>query len=222
VPRTLVTAEVERMIADGAQLVEVLPSDAYQREHLPGAINIPLGDLAAGTVEQLDKHRAVITYCYDHQCDLSARGAALLEDLGFSDVYDYTASKAAWLACGLPSEGTLRPESRAGAIARKEVVTCAPDATVADLLDRARDGSLIVVVADRVVLGVVRPEALGLPPDLTAREVMVSAPPSVRPSITAGELARSMDKDGQLWVLVTHLDGELVGVLFRDDLDGQH
>jgi CBS domain-containing protein len=51
---------------------------------------------------------------------------------------------------------------------------------------------------------------------------MLTAPPSVRPSITAAELAKSMDEDGRRWVLVTHLDGVLVGVVHREDLDGQH
>jgi rhodanese-related sulfurtransferase/CBS domain-containing protein len=222
VPKTLDTADVERMAADGAQLVEVLPAEDFQREHLPGAISIPLADMTAERVERLDPRRAVITYCYDHQCDLSARAAALLEVLGCSEVYDYTASKAAWLACGLPSEGSVRSASRAGAIARTDVATCGPDATVGDLPDRGPEGSLTVVVADDVVVGVVRPEARQLPPDLAVRDAMLTAAPSVRPSITAAELAKSMDKDGQRWVLVTHLDGVLVGVVHREDLDGQH
>ena len=222
VPKTLDTADVERMAADGAQLVEVLPADAYQREHLPGAVNIPLDAMTDDEVARLDKHRAVIAYCFDHQCDLSARAAALLEVLGFDEVYDYTASKAAWLACGLPSEGTLRSESRAGAIARADVATCGPDEAVGDLVERGPAGSLIVVEAGGVVVGVVRPEARQLPPELAVRDVMLTAPPSVRPSITAAELAKSMDDDGQRWVLVTHLDGVLVGVVHREDLDGQH
>jgi rhodanese-related sulfurtransferase/CBS domain-containing protein len=222
VPKTLDTADVERMAADGAQLVEVLPAEDFHREHLPGASNVPLAEMTADSVAHLDTSSPVIAYCYDHQCDLSARAAALLEVLGFSEVYDYTASKAAWLACGLPSEGTVRSGSRAGAIARTDVATSAPDDTVGDLADQGPKDSLTVVVAGDVVVGVVRPEARQLPPDLAVRDVMLTAAPSVRPSITAAELAKSMDRDGQRWVLVTHLDGVLVGVVHREDLDGQH
>ena len=50
-----------------AQLVEVLPSDEYENEHLPGAINIPLKMLDADTTAQLDPARPVIVYCYDYQ-----------------------------------------------------------------------------------------------------------------------------------------------------------
>jgi rhodanese-related sulfurtransferase len=50
-----------------AQLIEVLPSDEYEDEHLPGAINIPLGTLDRETTRQLDSERPLIVYCYDYQ-----------------------------------------------------------------------------------------------------------------------------------------------------------
>ena len=56
--------DVLRLLQEGAQLVEVLPSAEYEDEHLPGAINIPLRELAAAP-ERLDAHRATIVYCYD-------------------------------------------------------------------------------------------------------------------------------------------------------------
>jgi phage shock protein E len=59
--------EVQRLVAAGAELVEVLPQDEYEDEHLPGAINIPLKTLTRDTVSQLDRNRAVITYCNDYQ-----------------------------------------------------------------------------------------------------------------------------------------------------------
>ena len=60
--------EVQRLLDDEqAQLVEVLPPDEYEDEHLPGAINIPLKTLDAQSAEQLDRERPVIVYCYDYQ-----------------------------------------------------------------------------------------------------------------------------------------------------------
>lgn len=55
--------EVGRMLADGAQLVDVLPSNAYEREHIPGAISIPLKRIDADGPRQLDQSRPVIVYC---------------------------------------------------------------------------------------------------------------------------------------------------------------
>src|ERR671937_685709 len=67
VMRPIDREELERLIADGAQLVEVLPREEYEEEHLPGAISIPLKELDAGSVKVLDRDRPVVAYCYDYQ-----------------------------------------------------------------------------------------------------------------------------------------------------------
>ena len=60
--------ELQRLLRDEqAQLVEVLPPDECEDEHLPGAINIPLKTLDRETNRQLDRERPVIVYCYDTQ-----------------------------------------------------------------------------------------------------------------------------------------------------------
>jgi rhodanese-related sulfurtransferase len=58
---------VRRLLADGAQLVEVLPQSSYEREHIAGAINIPLKELNRERARQLDRDRPVIVYCNDYQ-----------------------------------------------------------------------------------------------------------------------------------------------------------
>lgn len=65
-PEEIDRREVQRLVAEGAQLVEVLPPEEYAEEHLPGAINIPLRRLAERAGE-LDRDRPVIVYCHDHQ-----------------------------------------------------------------------------------------------------------------------------------------------------------
>jgi rhodanese-related sulfurtransferase len=68
VPAAIDRDEVARLLREEqAQLVEVLPADEYDDEHLPGAINIPLKLLDANTAGQLDPARPVIVYCYDYQ-----------------------------------------------------------------------------------------------------------------------------------------------------------
>ena len=54
-------------MAGGAQLVEVLPASKYAEEHLPGAVNIPLKELARRAEEELDPARPVVVYCWDFQ-----------------------------------------------------------------------------------------------------------------------------------------------------------
>jgi rhodanese-related sulfurtransferase len=68
VPTAIDRAEVQRLLREEqAQLVEVLPPDEYEDEHLPGAINIPLKTLDRDTTSSLDRARPVIVYCYDTQ-----------------------------------------------------------------------------------------------------------------------------------------------------------
>ncbi len=57
--------DVRRLVAAGAQLVEVLPEAEYAKLHLEGARNIPLKLLDADTTADLDPARPVIAYCHD-------------------------------------------------------------------------------------------------------------------------------------------------------------
>jgi rhodanese-related sulfurtransferase len=64
-PTPIALPELERLIAAGAQLVEVLPEQEYGEGHLPGAINLPLKQLTAETAAALDRRRPVVVYCWD-------------------------------------------------------------------------------------------------------------------------------------------------------------
>jgi rhodanese-related sulfurtransferase len=57
--------ELQALIAEGAQLVEVLPEKEYSEAHLPGAVNVPLKQLDATTSAALDHNRPVVAYCWD-------------------------------------------------------------------------------------------------------------------------------------------------------------
>src|SRR4051812_24320442 len=94
--------EVQRLLREGAQLVEVLPAVTYRKEHLPGAVNIPLKEMDRASTAGLDRDRPVVVYCFDLQCDLSARASWLLEALGFEQAFDYVAGKEDWFAHDLP------------------------------------------------------------------------------------------------------------------------
>ena len=66
-PHSIARGEVQRLLEQGAQLVEVLPREEYEEEHLPGAINIPLKELNRETAAQLNREAPVIVYCHDYQ-----------------------------------------------------------------------------------------------------------------------------------------------------------
>jgi rhodanese-related sulfurtransferase len=57
--------KVQELVSNGAQLVEVLPANEYEEDHLPGAISIPLSHVDQRSASSLDRNRAVIVYCWD-------------------------------------------------------------------------------------------------------------------------------------------------------------
>jgi phage shock protein E len=59
--------EVQRLVQEGAQLVDVLGARHYEAEHIPGAISLPLKTLSRATARTLESARPVITYCHDYQ-----------------------------------------------------------------------------------------------------------------------------------------------------------
>ncbi len=64
-PKSIDREEVQRLVAAGAQLVEVLPSPEYEEEHLPGAIHLPLRHIDGRAAAVLDSGRPIIVYCWD-------------------------------------------------------------------------------------------------------------------------------------------------------------
>jgi rhodanese-related sulfurtransferase len=64
-PTNIDTNMVQKLMCEGAQLVEVLPAKVYAEVHLPGAVNIPLPHLNRANSARLRQDRPVIVYCQD-------------------------------------------------------------------------------------------------------------------------------------------------------------
>jgi rhodanese-related sulfurtransferase len=65
-PTDIGVDEARRLLReDDALLLEVLPREEYEQEHLPAADNIPLKELTAEAVNRIDHDRPVIVYCDD-------------------------------------------------------------------------------------------------------------------------------------------------------------
>jgi rhodanese-related sulfurtransferase len=65
-PITVGREELQRLVESGVQLVEALPKEEYDDEHLPGATNLPLTSLTRAAAEgALDRSRPVAVYCWD-------------------------------------------------------------------------------------------------------------------------------------------------------------
>jgi rhodanese-related sulfurtransferase len=81
---TLSRADATRLLAVGGQLLDVRSPDEFERDAIPGALNLP-ADALCYAYRRLNKRRPVILCCTSHfHCN---RIASLLAVEGFSDIY---------------------------------------------------------------------------------------------------------------------------------------
>lgn len=102
IDRTSLQDKVENQ--PNLKLVEVLDPEQYDEFHLPGAMNVPLTDGFEESIQQAipDKNAEVVVYCWDHECNASAKAARKMEELGYAHVYHYADGKKDWKEAGLP------------------------------------------------------------------------------------------------------------------------
>lgn len=89
------------------QIVDVLDPEIYARQHIKGAISIPLLELQVKAPQLLDKNAIIITYCGSFECPMSTNAAKILLSLGFPNVLDYKGGLKDYRAANLPLEGSL-------------------------------------------------------------------------------------------------------------------
>jgi rhodanese-related sulfurtransferase/DNA-binding transcriptional ArsR family regulator len=73
---------LERLATGEVTLLDVRPQDEYALGHLPGALNVPLGELEARLAE-LPADREIVAYCRGPYCVLSVEAVALLRAKGY-------------------------------------------------------------------------------------------------------------------------------------------
>lgn len=83
-------------------VLDVRPADEFDAGHLPGAVNIPLGELEARLVD-LDPNREIVAYCRGPWCVLSFEAVAALRARGYK-VRRLEDGLPEWRASGLPVE----------------------------------------------------------------------------------------------------------------------
>ena len=69
--------------SENVVVIDARSPEAFAREHIPGAINIPHRAMRAETVAALDRDALVVTYCDGIGCNGSTKGALAMTRLGF-------------------------------------------------------------------------------------------------------------------------------------------
>ncbi|MGE5222851.1 MAG: rhodanese-like domain-containing protein [Omnitrophica WOR_2 bacterium] len=222
-PKEINRETVRTMMRRGAQLLEVLPKEEYERVHLAGAANIPLSRIDRTTADKLKWDRPVIVYSHSFLDDLSARAAWRLANLGFTQVFRYSGGKADWLANGLPAEGSAARAAGAGDLADMDVPTCKPSERINAIRERVRkEGwNICVVVNEQVIaLGLLRSNAFDkADPNWTAEEAMERDPLTYRLNEPVNQVADSLRNHYVDSGLVTTTDSKLFGLIKLDDIE---
>lgn len=95
---------LDRLRYGTVTLLDVRPEDEFAHGHLPGALNVPLAQLAR-RLSELPPDREVVAYCRGPWCVLSFEAVALLRREG-RQVRRLEDGFPEWKAAGLPVEGT--------------------------------------------------------------------------------------------------------------------
>lgn len=85
-------------------LVDVLSEEHFDEKSLPGAVNIPLDQVATRALDEFDKNEEIVVYCKDEECSASSKAAEKLEKLGFENVKDFEGGLAEWENSGIEVE----------------------------------------------------------------------------------------------------------------------
>jgi ArsR family transcriptional regulator len=93
---------MERVKAGLVTVLDVRPEDEFALGHVPGALNIPFGQLEKRLAE-IAPGQEIVAYCRGPYCVLSYEAVALLRSRGFS-AYRLEDGLPEWRAAGLPVE----------------------------------------------------------------------------------------------------------------------
>ena len=95
--------------------IDARSAEAYQKEHIPGAVNIPHRTMTIEATAHLDKSILYVTYCDGIGCNASTKGALNMVNLGFQ-VKELIGGIDWWKRDGYRTEGTMAN--------RDEVIVC--------------------------------------------------------------------------------------------------
>ena len=85
-------------------VIDARSPEAYGREHIPLAINIPHRAMSKASMAHLDSSQRYVTYCDGIGCNASTKAALKMAQLGFS-VQELLGGLAWWKRDGYATEG---------------------------------------------------------------------------------------------------------------------
>lgn len=90
--------------SDNIIVINALSAEAFEECHISGSINIPYNELPE-KLNSLDKNKKIVVYCAHKLCSASTEAYKILDQAGFTNVYEYKGGIREWLQSGLKTEG---------------------------------------------------------------------------------------------------------------------
>lgn len=92
-------------------VIDTRASSAYEKEHIPTAINIPHRTMNEETTKHLNKEILYVTYCDGIGCNASTKGALNMTKLGFK-VKELLGGLDWWIRDGYETKGLEAKNSK--------------------------------------------------------------------------------------------------------------
>ena len=88
----------------GGIVVDVGAKAVFQESHIPGAVNIPVKQLADLAPKMIpNRNTPIVAYCGTTGCNAAISAARELRKLGYKNVYDFWGNLSTWTAMGYPT-----------------------------------------------------------------------------------------------------------------------
>ncbi len=91
--------ELKKSVGD-LIIVDSLHKSMYKKQHIPGAISVPVDDIEQIMPKISTQSQHIVVYCYNKQCQSSPKAAEKLNSLGFMHLYDLEEGIEGWKAKG--------------------------------------------------------------------------------------------------------------------------
>jgi rhodanese-related sulfurtransferase len=114
---TISREEIRTLSGGGSRdtmLINVLDQDHFDKEHIPGSMNVPLSDANfLSRVEEMSggKDQDIVVYCASKDCPASRQAAEKLTAAGFTRVRAYEGGIKDWRMAGMPIDAGVGASS---------------------------------------------------------------------------------------------------------------
>ncbi|WP_420132368.1 rhodanese-like domain-containing protein [Rhodopseudomonas sp.] len=106
--KTISAVEAQQMVSDGAVLVDIREPAEVEREHIDGALTLPLSGFAHADLRGA-KGRKAIFFCASGGRTRIYAGQIEAKAKGVCDAYVLSGGIAAWRRAGFPTKQAPRP-----------------------------------------------------------------------------------------------------------------